>query len=294
MTEKTAEEIATEKATKEAADIKASREAIKVTVSRPTVDEETDEEKTAALVAAEAAKKEVKVEAKEEKIETIEKTEEELEQEKLEAKTVAEKEKIQKRINKEIGKRKVLEDEIKELKAKLAADPDKANALTEEEVERRAEDKALLIQNQRDFTKASNRLFEAGVKVDKDFQKKITAMADEIGGIPGHLVGILDDLDNGGEILVHFVNNIEEAQEIFELNPAKAALKLAKLSAKIETEKKPKPKEISKIPDPISAIKGGDKNPDQLPQKPTENMAEFVRVRNKQAEQHRRAKMGLH
>lgn len=294
MAEKTAEEIATEKTAKDAADIKASREAIKVTVSRPTVDEETDDEKAAALVAAEAAKKEVKVEAKEEKIETIEKTEEELEQEKLEAKTVAEKAKIQKRIDREVGKRKVLEDEIKELKAKLATDPDKANALTEEEVERRSEDKAAQKQLKREFDQASNRLFEAGVKADKDFQKKITAMADEIGGIPGHLVGILDDLDNGGEILVHFVNNIEEAQEIFELNPTKAALKLAKLSAKIETEKKPKPKEISKVPDPVSAIKGGDKNPDQLPQKPTENMAEWVRVRNKQAEQHRRAKMGLH
>lgn len=294
-TEKTAEELAAEK-------VKASREAIKVTVNRVTGDEgeeKTDEEKAALEAEAkvaddEAAKAAAKVEGAEKKIEESEKTEEELEAEKLEAKTAGEKAKIQRRIDREVGKRKELENRIKELEAKLAAEPDKENALTEEEVEKRAETKANAKQMQREFDQASNRLYDAGVKADKDFPAKIKAMADDIGGIPGHLVGILDDLDNGGEVLVYFTANPDEAEEMYQMNPAKAALKLAKLSAKLETDKKPKPKEISKVPDPVSAIKGGDKNPDVLPKDPTGNMAEFVRIRAKQAEAHRKAKMGLH
>lgn len=297
MTVKTPEELAADKAAKEASDLKAVRESIKVTSGRATVDEEdkTDEEKEAEAKAAEdATKAAAKVENVEAKIEESEKTEEELEAEKLEAKTAADKAKIQRRIDREVGKRKELENKIKELEAKLAANPDKENALTEEEVEKRAETKAQQKQMQREFDQASNRLFDAAVKIDKDFQKKVTAMAEDIGGIPGHMIGILDDLDNGGDVLVYFTANPDEAQEMYELSPAKAAVKLAKLSATLEAEKKPKPKEISKVPDPVSAIKGGDKNPDTLPKDPTQNMAEFVRVRNKQAEQHRRAKLGLH
>ncbi len=294
--EKTAEELAAEAAKKAAADVTAQRASIKVISNKPA---ETDEEKTAreeaeATAAAEAElEKETEIEAAETKVEDHEQTEEELEAAKIEAKSAAEKAKIQRRIDREVSKRKVLEAEIAELKAKLAAEPDKANLLTEEEVEKRAETKAQQKALQREFDAASNRLFDAGVKADKNFQAKITAMAEDIGAIPGHLVGILDDLDNGGEILVHFTANPDEAEEVYAMSPAKAAVTLAKLSTKLEAAKKPAPKQISKVADPIETIKGGSKSPDVLPKDPTKNMDEFIRIRNKQAEQHRRVKLGL-
>jgi hypothetical protein len=289
--EKTAEEIATEKATAEKAEVKAARESIKVTTSKAT---EADEEKNEDEQNEEAEGTEAAVEENETKIEESETKVEDLEAQKAEAKTAKERDKFQKRIDREVGKRKALEDEIKELKAKLAAEPDKANALTEEEVNKRAKQIAQQELTIKEFNDASDRLFNSAVKVDKDFQKKINLLADDIGAIPGHLVGILDDLDNGGDVLVHFTLNPDDAEEIYQLSPARAAVRLAKLAAKIEADKKPAPKAISKVPDPTEPIKGGSKSPDQLPKEPTKNMAEFIRIRNKQAEDRRRAKLGMH
>jgi len=291
---KTPEELAADKEKQAAADVTAQRAAIKVTSNKEAEASEKEEDKEEDKTETEVEAAVTEVEAAETKVEEHEKTEEELEAQKLEAKTAADKAKIQRRIDREVAKRKELENRIKELEAKLAAEPDKANLLTEEEVEKRAETKAQQKALQREFDAASNRLFDAGVKVDKDFQKKITAMAEDIGAIPGHLVGILDDLDNGGEILVHFTANPDEAEEIYAMSPAKAAVTLAKLSAKLEAARKPKPKEISKVPDPAETIRGGSKSPDVLPKEPTKNMAEFVRIRNKQAEERRKAKLGLH
>lgn len=298
MTVKTPEEITAENKTR--------RDAIKVE-SMVKTEEEVEAAKVAeAEAAAEAEEKaeddkdnaddknEENLDDKKDEVKDSKQTEEELQAAKDAAKTDREKDKFQKRIDREVAKRKALETEIKELKAKLATDPEKAATLTEEEVEKRAESKATAKQLQRDFDNASNRLFDAAVKLDKDFQKKITLLADDIGAIPGHLVGILDDLDNGGDVLVHFTANPDDAEEIYQLSPARAAVKLAKLSAKLEAEKKPKPKEISKVPDPAETIKGGNKNPDTLPKNPTSNMDEFVRIRAKQREENRKAKLGLH
>ena len=291
--EKTAEEIAAEKAAADAEKLKADRAAIKVTVSKATEteDEENENEET-----EETEETEIKenIEDNKEAIKDAKTTEEELKAQQEAAKTTKEKDKFQRRIDREVAKRKTLETEIAELKAQLAANPDKENLLTEEEVEKRAETKAQQKQLQREFDQASNRLFEAAVKADKDFQKKINLLADDIGAIPGHLVGILDDLDNGGEILVHFTANPDEAEEIYQLSPARAAVKLAKLSSKIEAEKKPAPKQISKVPDPAETIKGGSQSPETMPKDPTKNMDAFVRLRAKQTEERRKMKMGLH
>jgi chromosome segregation ATPase len=298
MTEKTAEEIAAEAKAAEKAKIAAERASIKADVGQKMLTPEEKEvaaaEEAKEVEAAKAAEVEAaKVEA-EAKVDDKEEEIEDLEAAKDAAKTDREKDKFQKRIDRETAKRKALEAEIKDLKAKLAADPDKANALTEEEVETRAEAKAAQKQMVRDFEAASDRLFKAGVKADKEFQAKINALAEDIGKIPGHMIGILDDLDNGGEVLSYFTNNADEAEEIYAMSPAKAAVKLAKLSAKLETEKKPKPKEISKVPDPSETIKGGSSSPDVLPKDPTNHMADWVRIRNKQAETRRKEKMGLH
>jgi chromosome segregation ATPase len=291
--DKTPEEIAAEKAEQDKKNIADTRKGINVTVSKETEQETEEETEDNEEVVAETEVKE-EIKDNKEEIKDSKETVKELKKQQANAETQKEKDKFQRRIDREVAKRKVLETENAELKAKLASQPDKENVLTEEEVEKRAETKAQQKQIQREFEAATDRLFKASVKLDKDFQAKINALADDVGLIPGHLIGILDDLDNGGDILVHFTANHDEAEEIYQMSPAKAAVKLAKLSNKLEAAKKPAPKEISKVPDPVETIKGGAQNPDTLPKDPTKHMDQFVRLRAKQAEERRRAKMGLH
>lgn len=295
MTVKTPEEIAAEKIEKDKKDIVETRKGIAVTISKATEQDDDEEEEEVEEVKADD-KTEVKEDIKDSKeaVKDSKETEAELKAQQEAASTQKDKDKFQRRIDREVAKRKTLESEIAELKAKLAAEPEKANALTEEEVEKRSETKAQQKQLQKEFDQACDKLSKDAHKIDKEFQAKINLLADDIGAIPGHLIGILDDLDNGGEILVHFTANPDEAEEIYAMSPARAAVKLAKLSSKLEAAKKPAPKEISKVPDPAETIKGGNQSPDTIPKDPTKNMDAFVRARAKQLAERRRTKLGLH
>lgn len=203
--------------------------------------------------AAEAAKE--AEENKEGEIEQHAKTEEELAAEKATAQTQKEKERIQKRIDKEVAKRKELEKELAEAKKQLAAKPVKdGEGLTEEEVERRSEAKAEQKATEREFVNSCNRLADAATKLDKEFKAKVDNMATEVAPIPGAMIGILDDLENGGAVLSYLTNNLDDYEEIYVLNPAKMGIRLARISDKILAEGKPKPKEISKVPPPMKPV----------------------------------------
>jgi hypothetical protein len=215
-------------------------------------------------------------------IEKPEKTEEELETEKVEAKTVVEKARIQRKIDKEIAKRKTLEEQLLEANRKLAeATAGKEGKYDEDEVEKRAEAKATQKAAEREFLNASNRLAEAAEKIDKDFIKKIKTVAEDTAPIPGHMIGILDDLDNGGAVLVSLADDVDEYERIIGLSPAKAAVELTKLSVKIST--KPAPKPVSKVPKPIEPIGGSNSSTNNdmtITDKDTKNMNDFIRKRN--------------
>lgn len=213
-----------------------------------------------------------------EKIEKSEKTEEELEKEKHEAKSSADKARIQKRIDKEVAKRKVLEEENKELKRKLEAKPDAEKALTEEDVESRAEAKAKVKSAEREFVNACNRLADAAKKIDKDFKAKIDEVTEEYEPIPGMMIGILDDMDNGGEVLSYLANNPEEYGEVHGLTEGKMGRRLQKISDKLIEDKKPKPKKISSAPKPNEPVDGNRISPSILSDKMP--MEEWVRKRN--------------
>jgi len=229
-----------------------AREAIKVTSNTvPVIEEEKVIEETPIV--------EEQVEEAEETIEEHEKTEAELSAEKAEADTEAAKAKIQKRIDKEVAKRKAVEAERDELKRKLEAKPDAENALTEADVETRAERLAAEKDAQREFVKACNRVADAAAKVDKDFKTKVDAMAEEIGPIPGQMIGALDDLDNGGAVLSYLSNNVDEAEEIYALPPMRMVSALNKLAFKLE-KAAVKIKPPSKVPAPLEGV-GGNSRP---------------------------------
>lgn len=257
-----------------------ARKRIEVVTVKPTEQPEVEKEETEEV----EENNETEVEENIEKIEEVQKTEEELETEKAEAKSAKEKERIQKRIDKEVAKRKVLETENAELKRKLASKPDDEKTLTEDDVESRAEKKAEEKAMQRQFANACNTLFKEAVKTDKDFKKKIDAIAEDVSPIPPVMIAVLEDIDNGGAVLSHLANNEDDYERIYELSPAKMAVEIAKISNKIETEKK-KPKPISKVPPPLETLNGGRQTSNEVTS--NDSMEEYVKKRMAQREQKR-------
>jgi len=143
--------------------------------------------------------------------------------------------------------------------------------------------------NEREFIAACNRLADGATKLDKDFKKKIDELSEDVGPIPGHMIGILDDLDNGAKILTYFTANPDEYEELIAFPTIKAGVKLTRLSEKLA---KVPEKKISKAPPPIDSLKGGKSdNSFVITEADTKNMSEFVRKRNAQIEARRKAKM---
>jgi hypothetical protein len=255
-------------------------------------EDETKEETKEEEIVVETKTEETKTEETKEEITASEKTEEELETEKQEAKTQVEKSRIQRKIDKEVAKRKTLEEELAETKRQLAAAKEgKEGKFDEDEVDKRANAKAEQKVAEREFLNASNRLADAAEKLDKDFIKKIKVIAEETAPIPGHMIGILDDLDNGGAVLVSLADDVDEYERIITLSPAKAAVELTKLSVKLAA--KPASKAVSKVPKPIEPIGGktsGTNNDMVITDKDTQNMNEFIRKRNIQIAERQKMK----
>lgn len=195
---------------------------------------------------------------------------------------------VQKRIDKAVAEKKAAQAEAAELRSKLEAKPaNEQPGLTQEDVKKQAAELAAQQRAEEDFNKACEKLANGAVKIDKDFTKKVEAMAELNGPIPGKMIGILEELDNGSEVLVALTKDEDLAEDIYALkdSPEKMAIKLVKLSDKLIAAKKKAPKEISKVPNPNEPIRaGGRVNSNHITSKDTkpENMADFVAKRNAQ------------
>lgn len=181
--------------------------------------------------------------------------------EKAAAKAQRKEDRIQKRINDITAAKNAAEAEVALLKKQLAADPDKK--LTEEEVQTKAEaiatkkiaDKEL--QDLQDkFNAACDVLQKDAKKVDKEFDDKINDIAEQFGRIPSFMIGVLEDLSNGGEVLAHIANDEDIAEELWKAKPAKMTSKLIEISNKLIEAKKKPAKQISKVPDPVTPVNG--------------------------------------
>ncbi len=270
------------------------RESIEVTkqpVAKETEQEEkeveTKEEGSEEEIETKEDKVEDKIEAKEDEIE-------DLEGEKEQAKTDKEKQRVQKRIDKLTAQKDALKAENETLKAQLAARPEDEKVFTEDEVNERAEKLAEIKAAQKEFKASVKRIAESCQKLDKDFSVKVNEMVEEVTGqgtyLPSVMVGLLDDLpDNGGNVLLYLAENTDEYEKIHDLSEGKMALKLKAISDKLNA--KPK-KEISKVPEPKDKLAGKGATPEVLNDKMP--MQDWVKIRARQAEEHRKMKLGLH
>lgn len=277
MADKTAAELAADERAKIGVTMAPKEGETEKQVITPEADAEVEEEIEGEV---EEEGEEAEVEGEEGEAE-VEKTAEELAAEKEAADKTAAKDKIQRRIDREVAKRKDAERRLSEAEAKLSAKPDSEKVLTADDVQTEAKRLAEAEIAQRDFNNSCNRLADAAGKIDKDFQKKVKDMADDIGQIPGVMIGILDDLDNGGDVLSHLVNNTDEAETLYRLSPVKMGVQLAKLSNKLADAAKPKPKAVSRVPKPNEPLGGGSRS--AVPAlRDNMSMDEFVAVRNRQ------------
>lgn len=242
------------------------------------------EEKEEPVVEEKEEIEEVKevIEAKEEEID-------DLKDDKAAAKTQAEKDRIQRRIDRLTKERSDLKAENENLKRQLAAKPDDEKVLTEDEVERRAELKSEQKRIIKEFEANCDKLHSDAQKVNKDFDKKVSLMAEEVGNIPANMIDVLADLPNGGQVLYWMTDNLDDAEEIYKMSPARMALKLSRISDELTTKTK---KQISKAPAPKDKVSGSGNV--EAKANPNDDMDTWIKKRNKEAEEHRRAKMGMH
>lgn len=210
------------------------------------------------------------------------------------------KERQQRKWDKLAAEKTAAEKEVKELKAQLAEKP--VEGLTEEEVERRAAEKAKTLtqqqqqeREQNEWKKKADDLIKDAKKIDKEFEKKINEVATETGILmPGFMIDILADLDNdnGHEILAMMAKDEDLYEELCELSERRMIKRLDKMSDEIKAKAKAPKKEPSNLPDPIEPINDGTNNRgNALPSSPLKNMDEYVRIRALQtAEARKRGK----
>ncbi len=206
---------------------------------------------------------------------------------------------MQKRIDKLTALNGNFENEIKTLKAQLAEKP--VEGLTEQEVDRRAEAKAQALadarekdRKQKDFEKTADTLIKDAKKADKDFEKKINEVAKETDVfMPGFMINILSEIDNGGEILASLSNDPDLYEEVCTLSERSMTRRLDKMSEEIKAAKKSNGKQQQRRPDPpppVEPVDGVSNRGNSLPSNPTKNMEEFVRIRALQTEARRKAR----
>lgn len=264
----------------------AEREKIKVTDTGSFGDKDDDSEHGKQEASNEETDKEV---VEEDKSETEEDIEDEEEEQTADVKAAKQVEKLQKtierlqrRIDKKTGSEDTLRKELIAAKKALEAKKEEGElALTEDEVNARAKKIAQDEMTAREFTRACNKLLDAAIEVDKKFEIKIKALAEDIGEIPSQMIGILDDLNNGGAVLAHLANNEDEAEKIWQLPLAKMTLQLVKISDKLEKDKV-KEKKISKVPPPNEPVGGRAATSSFDPTNTKMSDKEWIEHRNKQ------------
>lgn len=268
-----------EEVKKTPAEIKAeARSKIEVVTSKKTEQEEPEKKEEEETEVEEVEEKKEEVEAKkDDETPTVEQLQ----------KTV---ERLQKRLDKTTGTNKDLKRDLEAAKAAVTAKKEEgALALTEDDVEKEAEKRANVKMAERQFANACDKLFKEAVKVDKGFKAKIDNLASEVSAIPGAMIGILEDLDNGGEVLSNLANDEDEYERIISLNPVKMGIELDRLSNKlVEAKKKKTVKEISKVPVPIETVNGTRQANGEITQADVKDMDVYVAKRRRQMEEKRR------
>lgn len=141
--------------------------------------------------------------------------------------------------------------------AETKTKPEK-RALTEEDVERLADEKAAKKLAENTFNRESNKIFDAGVKEfsTEGFKEALDMLNQVSGELSPNFVEALMELDFPQRVIMALADDPDEAGRILALSPIRMAAALAKVKPKDPPKKASK---ISGAPDPIVPVGGGNK-----------------------------------
>lgn len=160
-------------------------------------------------------------------------------------------------------------EEMANLRAGKTEDGRKSD-LSEAEIEKRANQKALQIAAKKEFDKKCNVAHDNGIEEFDDFEESIKTLS-SMGVMTNDFLDIVTDLDNSHKILHYLGQNPEEADRIQSLSPAKRIAALIKLEGKSDTKES---KQISKVPPPIKPVEGKKLNTEGYATKYYEGMSQ--------------------
>lgn len=275
------------------AEIQKQRDSIKV--DSVTIEDDDEKEVKADEQEKEDGEKEASEDDAEKEVEEGDEIEEK-EEDKEEIKAAKKAERLEKKYNRTADKLKDREKRIRELEAKLAADPDKANSVTSDEVKAQAKKEFEEEQLVKERNRTAEKIGEDAQKLlklnDKQWNALVAEVVEELGFTPYAVIEAVSELDNGAAVIAHLFKNVDEAEEIYKLkgSPTKLGVAIVKLSAKLAA--KPQ-KKISQVPDAPEALGGKSAGGDRLAilaskkNLTSSEMAEYVQQRNTQVAQAR-------
>ncbi len=134
--------------------------------------------------------------------------------------------------------------------------------ITEEEIERRVEEKALQMAAAKQFNDACNNIVEAGKKEFKDWDASLDnlTLVGLIGkGAPIDFLETAIELKNPAAILHHLGKNLDEAERITKLPPKRMAMELARIETQLSAPAPATPTPVSNAPAPVIPVGGAAK-----------------------------------
>lgn len=146
--------------------------------------------------------------------------------------------------------------------------------LTPADVDRLAEQKAVQLREQETFNDRCNEVFENGVKEIPGFEAALAGFR-TLGGLPPTLVEAALESDAPAKVLNHLGSNLEEAEGLLKLSPARLGAAVAKLAAKVASAPAAP---VSKAPPPIRPLTASGTVSDMEPK----DVREWMEWRRKQ------------
>ena len=147
-----------------------------------------------------------------------------------------------------------LEARLSEIERHQQATRDPNAPLTPADIDRIATQRAAEMRQQETFNAQCNEVYESGAKDFPDFENVLGNFR-TLGGLPPVLIEAALETEAPHKVLHYLGKNLEEAESILKLSPARMGAAVAKLAAKAAAPPPPPP--VTKMSAPIKPIQSG-------------------------------------
>lgn len=163
--------------------------------------------------------------------------------------------------------------------------------LTQEDVERLANEKAAQLAAAATFNKACDNVYDAGTKEFKDWDESIKnlALVGALGAnVSPEFLETAIELKDSHKVLHHLGKHLDEAEKIIKLSPKKMAMELARLEATLNAPAPAAvPAPLSNAPAPVIPLSGKSIPGSLSIDDPNLSTADFMALREKAAQEKR-------